>query len=100
MPGGLLQTIVDARARRSTLIAEAAVQRTQLGGYINALDPASRLIDRLVVIARWLLARPAIPLAVIGAIMVLKPRRALTVGVFAWKAFTWLRRLRGKLSSG
>jgi len=96
MPGGLLQTVVDARARRATLVAEAAQQRSHLGAYIDALDPASRWIDRIVSVANYLIDRPAIPAGVIAAIMVIKPRRIFKLAVVAWKAFSWLRRLKGK----
>lgn len=95
MPG-LLATVVDARARRAALVDEAAGQRRQLGRYIDALDPASRLIERVFSAISYLLDRPAIPVGIIAAVLVIKPRRILKLGLLAWKIFSWAQRWRAR----
>lgn len=94
MPGGLLKTTLEARAQRQALVAEAAAQRQQMGAYLDAFDPATVWLERLIGAVSFILARPLIPAGVLAALVVLKPRRALRFALLAWKDLAWLRRFR------
>lgn len=94
MLGVLLKTTLEARARREALLAEAAAQRQQMAAYLDAFDPVTVWIERLIGAVSFVLARPLIPAGLLAALLVLKPRRVLRYGRLAWKVFTWLRRFR------
>ena len=97
MFGALVRTALEARARREVLLAEAASQRARMTVYLEAFDPAVTWVERFIVAVRFILDRPVIPAAVMAAMIVLKPRRAITIARFAWKAFSWLRRVKSIL---
>lgn len=97
MFGALIKTALEARAQRELLLAEAASQRQRMAVYLGAFDPAVIWVERLFSAVRMVLDRPVIPAAVIAAVIVLKPRRAIRVARLAWKAFSWIRRVKALL---
>jgi hypothetical protein len=98
MLGALLKTALEAQARRAVLLDEAAGQRARMAAYLDAFDPASLWVERFFGAVKFVLARPVIPAGVLAALVILKPRRALKIAIWAWKAMSWLRRVRGALS--
>lgn len=97
MLGGLVRATIDARARREVLLSEAAAQRQQMAAYLDAFDPATVWLERLISAVRFILAKPVIPAGVLAAIIILKPRRAIKVARLAWKALSWIRRIKTAL---
>lgn len=97
MLGALLKKTVEARARREVLLAEAAAQRQRMAVYLDAFDPAAHWIERLLSAVKFVLERPVIPASVLAALVILKPRRMIKIAVFAWKALSWVRRIRSAL---
>lgn len=94
MPGGLLKTTLEARAERQKLLAEAAAQRQQMAAYLDAFDPATVWIERLVGVVSFILARPLLPAGLLAVLVALRPKRVLSYLRLAWKGLGWLRRLR------
>lgn len=76
-----MSALEDILRRRAHLVAEAEAQRRALAGEIAACGGVVTVIDRGIMWARWLRARPYLVVAVVTAIAVLKPRFAL-----AWSA--------------
>lgn len=97
MLGALLKTTIEARAKREVLLAEAAVQRQRVAVYLDAFDPAAHWLERLLSAVKFVLDRPVIPAGVLAALVILKPRRLIKIAVFAWKALSWVRRIRSAL---
>ena len=97
MFGALIKTALEARARREALLVEAAAQRQRMTVYLDAFDPAVIWIERFVSAVRFILDRPVIPVAVMAAAIVLKPRRAIRIALFAWKAFSWVKSVKSML---
>ena len=94
MLGSLIKTTLEARARRELLLLQAAKQRQRMTVYLDAFDPAARWVERLIGAVKFLFDRPVIPASVLAIIVILKPRRALKVAVLAWKAVSWVRRIK------
>lgn len=97
MLGALLKTTVEARARREALLAEAAGQRQRMAVYLDAFDPAAHWLERVLTAVKFVLERPVIPAGVLAALVILKPRRLIKIAVLAWKAMSWVRRIRSAL---
>jgi hypothetical protein len=97
MLGALLKTTVEARAKREVLLAEAAVQRQRMAVYLDAFDPAAHWLERLLSAVKFVLERPVIPAGVLAALVILKPRRLIRIAVLAWKALSWVRRIKTAL---
>ena len=97
MFGALVKTAVEARARRAMLLDEAAVQRQRMAVYLEAFDPAVHWIERFINAVRFVIDRPAIPAGVVAAAIILKPKRAIKIALFAWKALSWVRRAKAML---
>jgi len=93
-----MKTIAEIRARRERLIAEAARQRRNVAArYVSLRGPASVVASGLNVID-WLRQHPLVIGAAVAAVVVVRPRRALSLaarGVFLWRA---LRTIRGFLA--
>lgn len=94
MFGALIKTAIEARARREFLLAEAAVQRQRMGVYLDAFDPSVQWIERAIAAIKFVLDRPIIPAGVLAALIILKPRRVISIALFAWKALSWVRRVK------
>lgn len=94
MPGALTKTAQQARARRYRLVGEADSQRQRMTTYLATFDPAASCLDRLISAVQLVMNRPAIPLGLLAAIVVLKPRRAVRIALWVWKARSWVKRLK------
>lgn len=98
MFGALVNKTIEARARREVLLAQAATERQHMAGYLDAFDPATVWLERLIAAVQFILARPVIPAGVLAAIVILKPRRVIKVALLAWKALSWVKRLKTAFS--
>jgi hypothetical protein len=76
-----VRTLEDIRERRARLVAQAESQRAALAVHLAACGHVLTVVDRGILWARWLRARPYLVVAAVTAIAVLKPRFAL-----AWSA--------------
>jgi YqjK-like protein len=76
-----MSALEDILRRRAQLVADAEAQRRALAGEIAACGSVVTVVDRGIMWARWLRARPYLVVALVTAIAVLKPRFAL-----AWSA--------------
>ena len=76
-----MSALEDILERRARLVAEAEAQRAGLAREIAACGSALTVVDRGIAWAGWLRARPYLVVAVVTAIVVLRPRLA-----FAWSA--------------
>lgn len=94
MLGSLVKTSLEARQRREVLLAEAATQRQRMAVYLEAFDPAAHWLERLITAVKFVLDRPVIPAGILAALIILKPRRVIKIAVLAWKALSWVRRIR------
>ncbi|HUL93297.1 MAG TPA: YqjK family protein [Burkholderiales bacterium] len=76
-----MRTLEDILERRARLVATADSQRRALAGHLAACAGALTVVDRGIIWAKWLRARPYLVVALVTAVAVLKPRFAL-----AWSA--------------
>jgi len=76
-----MSALEDILERRARLVAEADAQRAGLAREIAACGSALTVVDRGIAWAGWLRARPYLVVAVVTAIVVLRPKLA-----FAWSA--------------
>ena len=76
-----MRTLEDIRERRARLVAQAESQRKALAVHLAVCGHVLTVVDRGIIWARWLRARPYLVVAAVTAIAVLKPRFAL-----AWSA--------------
>jgi YqjK-like protein len=76
-----MSALQDILLRRERLVAEAQAQRTALAADLRVCHSVVAVIDRGVMLARWMRARPYLVVALVTAIAVLRPRFAL-----AWSA--------------
>lgn len=83
-----------ARAlRKQALLQQSRRLREKLAQQAQPLTPWFHGIDRLRAGLRWLAARPAIPVAMLTALLVARPRavvRWLARGVGAWQLYRQL----------
>ena len=88
-----------ARRQRALLVRSAEL-RAQLSTDLQVLAPPLRLADQVWDAWRWLRAHPAVPVSVVVALAVLRPRRALRLGLRLWWGWQTFRRLQQRLQAG
>jgi len=88
-------------ARRTALVAQAAVQRTQAADAADGIERGLHWAERGVALVRGIARKPLVIglTAAAIALLVAQPRRALTWLGYGLTAYTMFRRARSVLSS-
>lgn len=90
--------------RQGMLLARSEQLRGQIGVHAQVLQAPLKTIDQVRALGRkawaWLRANPAVPVGVVVAVAVMRPRRALRFG-WRWSRRAWFgwslyRRLQAK----
>lgn len=93
-----------ARAlRKQALLQQSRQLRAQFAQQARPLRPWFDGVDRLRAGLRWLAARPAIPVAIVTAVLVARPRalgRWLGRGVGAWQLYRHWQAALGPARAG
>ena len=81
------------RAKRSLLLARAAVERERISVQLRAWEAPLALVDRSLALARAVRRHPQWIIAAAVVIAILRPRRAfawMRRGFIAWRAWRWV----------
>ncbi|MFO1219181.1 MAG: YqjK family protein [Burkholderiaceae bacterium] len=77
--------------RREALLGRSAALRARLAEQSRVLAAPLSLADEAVGAWHWLRRHPALPLAALGVLVVMKPRRAWRVAARSWWLWRGLR---------
>lgn len=83
--------------RRVRLQQRSAVLREQLAADVQVLSPLLGTADRVRQAVQWVKANPLWVGAGVAGLVVLRPRRSLSVAVRAWSAWRFVQRVRSTL---
>ena len=81
------------KRRRNELIAKAALQRSELAMAMGSLRAPLAIADKGVAAVGFIKRHPGISVAVITAVAVIFPRRALRLaqrGLLLWRGASWI----------
>ena len=94
-----MNPLTEIRARRAHLMARAAVERERISVQLHAWEAPLVLVDKSIAAARYVRRNPQWIVAAVVLLVVLRPRRALSLarnGLIAWRAWRWISQsLRG-----
>ena len=94
-----MNRLFKIRAKRTQLLARAAVQRERLAVQLQAWETPLALVDKSIAAARYVRRHPQWIIAAALLFAVLRPRRAIAMarnGLIAWRAWRWISQsLRG-----
>jgi len=85
--------------RQRVLLTRSAELRARFAADVQVLAPPLRLADHVQAGWRWLRAHPAVPAALLVALALLRPRRALRWGLRLWWGWQTVRRLQRRLQA-
>lgn len=77
--------LIELAERRTTLVAKAATQRTELSQALEPWREPLAVVDQGMRVARYLKRHPALSIGAAAAMAVLRPRRTLR-----WLRSGWL----------
>ena len=83
--------------RQRMLLMRSAELRARFAADAQMLAPPLHMADQVLAGWRWLRAHPAVPAALLVALAVLRPRRALRWGLRLWWGWQTVRRLQQRL---
>lgn len=86
--------LLELALKKQQLLMHSAALRTSLAGHAQTLKPLFSLADRGSAALCWLRRHPAVPVAVLVATLVARPRGVLRWarrGWIAWQSFGKLR---------
>jgi hypothetical protein len=89
---GLARRRAQLQARREQLRLRSAELRIGIGRDAQVLAGPLALADQVRAGARWVREHPALPVGVLVALAVLRPRRALRWGSRVWRGWRLWRR--------
>ncbi|MBP9218232.1 MAG: YqjK-like family protein [Sterolibacterium sp.] len=75
---------IELALRKQRLLLKSASLRLDLANQVGTLSPAFAAVDRLRAAGRWLRRHPQVPVAVLTALLVARPR-----AVFRWAQRGW-----------
>jgi len=91
------RALLELKLKKERLLAESAARRSDLARHARGLEPVFRAADRVRDGVSWLRRHPALPVAVLAALVVARPRgivRWARRGIVAWqvlrRANRWL----------
>ncbi len=94
-----MSRLAEFRDKRVRLLARAAVERERLVTQLQAWEAPLALADKGFAAARYVRQNPQWIVATVVLLVVLRPRRALSLarsGLIAWRAWRWISQsLRG-----
>ncbi|WP_158219962.1 YqjK family protein [Ideonella sp. A 288] len=85
--------------RQRALLLRSAQLRAQFAADVQLLAPPLRLVDQVQAGWRWLRAHPAVPVALLVSLAVLRPRRALRWGLRLWWGWQTVQRFQRRLQA-
>jgi hypothetical protein len=88
--------LAELEARRATLLAQAALERSSLRSSMADLRTPLRVADRAYRMVRWIRRHPAAAAAGAAGVAVLgkkKPLGLARYALIAWRAWSWASRL-------
>ncbi len=86
--------------KKQRLLLQSTAQRNDFARYAQPLQPLFGAADRAQAALRWLKQHPAIPVAVITALLVARPRGAFRWARRGWFAWQMISRLRAAPGAG
>lgn len=98
-----MNEMAQIRLRRAHLLARAAAERRNVSARLALWEAPLAVADKSVAAARYLRRHPAIVVAAVALLVLLKPRRAIAWtrrALVAWRTWRWISdSLRQRASS-
>lgn len=91
---------LELALKKQGLLMRSTTLRGDFARYVAPLQPLFGAADRAQAALRWLKRHPAIPVAVITALLVARPRGAFRWARRGWFAWQMVSRLRAAPSAG
>jgi hypothetical protein len=88
---------VELALKKQRLQLKSAILRDAFAYQASSWAPAFAAADRVQAGIRWLRRHPALPIAVLVALLVARPRAMLRLAGRGWLVWRGLRRVRGAL---
>ncbi len=85
---------LDLRRRQQRLLIRSAELRTSLSHSADVIQTPLNLVDSARSCIQWLCRHPVYPTVALGALVLLKPRRALLWGSRLWSGWLSFQRVR------
>ncbi len=84
----------DLLSRQQRLLMRSAQLRASLSQDLQVIQTPLNLVDSAKAATHWLAEHPIYPSIALGALVLLKPRRALAWGRRLWGGWLTVRRVR------
>jgi hypothetical protein len=91
-----MKRLAELEARRATLLAQAAHERSSLRDSLDSLGTPLRVADRAYRMVRWVQRHPVATAASAAGMAALGRRKPLSLARYAfiaWRAWSWATRL-------
>jgi len=88
---------IELALKKQRLQMQSAALRHRFADHALALQPVFGLADRGRAAVLWLRSHPALPVAILVALLVARPRAMLRLARRGWIVWLTLRKLRGLL---